>query len=238
MQHLQRLCDLLPAARTFPVSSIANVFDMVAPLLAAHPAYPQVRQALDEAVEGAEGGAARARKSRNRVLQFLGVERPVEALGEIHTMKASTWFGDTLPWALQALLMAGKLYGLLHLPLAAKQCALAVCAAAESSQDPELAPYIAQGLLQAADCDYQAGSSLSSAALSEHAIAAQSLYVDDPWNQEEHPDFRNLVVDSGMAMLAAHQVRPHLVPTCPHPDGRVRADRARRPDPASAGRCQ
>ncbi|MFJ8107807.1 hypothetical protein [Streptomyces sp. NPDC096132] len=212
MAHLQQLCDLLPQAQTFPVASIADAFDLTAPLLAAHPAYPQVRQALDEAVERTEGGIARARKSRNRALQFLRIERPLEALGEVRTMKVSTWFGDTLPWALQALLMAGRLYSLLHLPLAAKQCALAVCVAAGSSQNPTLAPFIAQGLLRASDCDYQAGNLLTSAALSEYAITAQGQYVDDPWNEEEHDDFQAVVVDSGMALLAARQIRPHLVP--------------------------
>ncbi|MGW5768781.1 hypothetical protein ACWEVY_06495 [Streptomyces longwoodensis] len=212
MAHLQHLCDLLPDAQTFPVASIADTFDMVAPLLATHTDYPQVRQALDEAVERAEGGIARARKSRNRALQFLRLERPLEALEEVHTMKVSAWSGDTLPWALQALLLAHRLYSLLHLPLAAKQCALAVCAAAGSSQDPALAPFIAQGLLRAVDCDYQAGNLLTSAALSEYAIKAQGLYVDDPWNEEEHSDFEAVVVDSSMAMLAARQIRPHLVP--------------------------
>lgn len=212
MEHLQHLCDLLPDTQTFPVTPIADAFDTVAPLLAAHAAYLQVREALDEAVERAEGGVARARKSRNRALQFLRAELPLKALGEVHTMKVSTWSGDTLPWALQALLMAGRLYSLLHLPLAAKQCALAVCTAAGSSQDPALAPYIARGLLRAADCDYQAGNLLSSAALSEYAITAQGRYVDDPWNEEEHPDFHTLVIDSSMALLAACQFRPHLVP--------------------------
>ncbi|WP_406733580.1 hypothetical protein [Streptomyces sp. NBC_01794] len=212
MAHLQQLCDLLPQAQTFPVVPIADAFDLTAPLLAMHAAYPRVRQALDEAVERTEGGVARARKSRNRALQFLRIERPLEALGEVHSMKVSTWFGDTLPWALKALLMAGELYGLLHLPLAAKQCALAVCVAAGSSQNPALAPFIAQGLLRAADYDYQAGNLLTSATVSQYAITAQGQYVDDPWNEEEHDDFQTLVVDSSMALLAARQIRPHLVP--------------------------
>ncbi|MFD5858714.1 hypothetical protein [Streptomyces chartreusis] len=225
MEQLQQLCDLLPEAQTFPVTSTADAFDMTAPLLAAHEAYPRVRQTLDDAVERTEGGLARARKSRTRALQFLRAERPLEALGEVHTMKVSTWFGDTLPGALQALLLASRLYSYLHLPLAAKQCALAVCTAAGSSQDPTLAPYIAQGLLRAADCDYQAGNLLTSAALSEYAIQAQGRYVDDPWNEERHTDFHALVTDSSMAMLAARQIRPHLVQALTDVHARTGLDR-------------
>ncbi|MCX5011961.1 hypothetical protein OG765_13315 [Streptomyces sp. NBC_00555] len=211
MAHLQSLCDLLPDAPLFPIERVADIFALLSPLLTDHPAYNQVREALDEATERVEGGAARAKKCQARAIQFLRVDRPLEALAEIHVMKVSTWNGDTLSGALHAMLLASKIYSELNLHLAAKQHCLAASAAASASRKPELMHFIPAGLLRAADCDFLSGSWLSAAALAEHAFEVQALFVDDPWDTDLHRDFAAVVSNHCMMLSASRQTHPQYV---------------------------
>jgi hypothetical protein len=213
MTQLVRLCEALDEAPLFPVETIADYFDLLSPLLTEHPLYRQVRDALDDAADKVAGHAARADRCRGRAIQMLEAGQRLAALAEIHDAKVNWWSGDTLDGSILAMLLAAEIYSNLGLPLAAKQYAMTAAWAAQSSGQPHLIEKTARGILLAASYDYQAGSWLSATFLFKVGIMAHSSLAEQPWDQDQHPHFQDMLVHQAMIVLAAQQIRTDLVST-------------------------
>lgn len=211
MADLVRLCQRLADAPLFPVENIADYFDLLAPALADHPSYREVRDALDDAVERLAGHAAKADRARTRCLRFLASNRLLEALAEIHEAKVNWWQGDTLHGAVLAMLLAADIYAQLRLPIAAKQYALAAAVGANTSNQPDLKILVPRCLSLAATYDYLAGSWLTATHTFRAAALGQGVLVDDPGNLERHTEFAAMLTYQAMILRGARDRRPALV---------------------------
>lgn len=210
MVELARLCQLLSDAPMFPIENVADYFDLVAPALADHPSYREVRDALDDAVERLAGHAAKADRARTRCMRFLGANRLLEALAEIHEAKINWWHGETLQGAVLAMLVASDVYARLRLFLAAKQYALAAAVTANSSNVPDVEVMVPRCLSLAAAHDYAVGSWLTATHVFRAAVLAQGVLVDDPTNLERHTEFADMLTYQSAILVVARGLRPAL----------------------------
>jgi hypothetical protein len=212
LEYLESLVDLLPRAPAFPVGSISEIFQMLAPALAGDPRYTKVRDGLDAAVAIIGGDNAVAEKCRARAMAFRHAGRPLEALRELHEAKINWWHGDTLRGSLLVMRLIGRIYAELRLPHAAKQYALAVATLAAASGEMALQDQIPEGLIEAMDHCHVAGAWGDALAFADIAVRAHSAFAEDAFNPEAHPSLERLDFHAMIVLLAAERFRPEVLP--------------------------
>lgn len=213
MTTLVDLSELLPAARTFPVQTICDLFEAFSPILAVHDHYEKVRNALDEALGSVEGDNAVAERCRSRALSLMKSEKPLLALREFHKARINWFHGDTLRGSLLAMLTISKIYDDLRLPQAAKGYALAAGAVAVSSHDADVIDLVGDSLFQVFHCSYAAGTWLDATAFGQLALLAHGTYAEDAFDHEQHPELVGMDFHQTLICLAARKFRPGLVGT-------------------------
>jgi hypothetical protein len=108
------------------------------------------------------------------------------------------------------MLIVSDIYAQLHLPIAAKQYALAAAVAARSSTQTKLAGFLPRGLSLAASYDYQAGNWLTATHTFRVATTTQGNFAHDPWNLSRHDEFSTMVSYQAMILKTARDLRPGL----------------------------
>jgi hypothetical protein len=206
--YLDRLIDLLPAAQVFPVGSISETFQILAPVLMHDPRYAKVRDSLDAAVAAVEGDQAFARRRRTRAMAFRRAGRLLEALAELHEIKMDLWHGDTLRGALITIRSIGQIYAELRMPHAAKQYALAAAGIALNSGDVELHDLGPEALIDVMDDCHAAGAWGDAMAVANLAAMAHGSFAEDAFNPEAHASLQRLDFHTMLVLLAAERFRP------------------------------
>ena len=172
----------------FPVDSLSQQLQFLAPVLVDYPEWPDLIERVDKAIARVSGQAFAAGRARDRGMAFLRTGRKLEALDEFHRVKIAGWSENTLRGSLLAVRMIAHIYLQIRLPQAAKAYALAAAYVAAASDDDELADMVPSALLQAADADYVAGAWCSAAELTELGFVAQHQLVEgglDSFEQDE-----------------------------------------------------
>lgn len=206
--YLHRLVDLLPAAQVFPVGSISETFQMLAPVLMRDPRYAKVRDSLDAAVAAVEGGQAIAGRRRARAMAFRRAGRLLESLAELHEIKMDLWHGDTLRGALITIRSIGQIYAELQMPHAAKLYALAAAGIALTSEDAELHDLGPEALIDVMDDCHAAGAWGDAMAVANLAATAHGEFAEDAFNPEVHASLQRLDFHTMLVLLAAERFRP------------------------------
>ncbi len=212
LEYLDRLVDLLPRARAFPVGTISETFQMLAPALTGDPRYAKVRDRLDAAVAAVDGDSAVARRCRTRALAFRRAGRLLDALQELHEAKINWWHGDTMRGSLLAMRLIGKIYHELRLPHAAKQYALAAAGVAIISGEAQLQDIAPDALIDAVHYSHAAGAWGDALALANLAAVAHGSLAEDAYDPEAHPDLERLDFHTMIVMLTAERFRPDILP--------------------------
>ena len=210
MHYLRALVDILPNARPFPVSSIAKIFQFLAPALITQPEYKIVRDALDDATAAVEGESARAERCRDRALSLVRAGRYLDGLAELHEAKIGWFHGDTLYGALLILRYIAHLYADLGLMYAAKMYSCGAATMAVASSKAELKAQAAKALLEAMQYAQRTGCWIDAAALGRVAVLARHSLLADPFNYEKHPEFEDTEINAGMELAAIRKYWPDL----------------------------
>jgi hypothetical protein len=209
MSCLKEFVELLPQAPTFPVDSLARLFDMLTPALVDHPLYGPVRSGLDEATSRQAGDAFTAGRCRRRAMSLYRSGRRLAALRELHEAKVNWWHGDTLRGSLLAMLFIARIYGELRMPLAAKQYALSAAFAACTLPQREVRDLAPAGLFEAASYDHLAGAWLSALRMTHAAVLLHTRLAADPWDLDRHDDLATATAHA-VVIQAAVRHRPEL----------------------------
>lgn len=212
MAHMVELVEALPGAPMAPLDQLMTMFDLTSPALIDHPAYVDVRSALDQVTVERAGKSAAGERAQSRALALLQADRPLDALREIHAAKLSWLNGDAVEGAAIMMLLASAVYGELGLPLAAKQYAMSAASIVKAAEDPGLAVLMARGLVLTATYEHQAGQWLTATSTFRVGIWAQSQLAGDPWSFERYPYFRSMLVDQCFIIRTATALRPTLLP--------------------------
>jgi hypothetical protein len=200
------LAASLPQLPLFPVDEMARLLELLSPLLVDEDSWSDIVMAVDTAVARAEGDAAAGDRALGRAQALLAANRLLDALGELHNAKIRFFHGDHPRSLASTLLALGDVYGKLHLPLAARQHALAAATAARASETDEVGDLVPHALFMASEHDYRAGSFASALQVLRVAMLAQHALVDpdvDPWSER---DFGRAVVTAGYSFKAAHDL--------------------------------
>lgn len=209
MSCLAELVDLLADAPTYPVDSLANYFDMLAPVLADHPLYDRVRGGLDEVTSRQSGDAAKAQRCRARAISLCRSGNWLAALRDLHEAKVTWWHGDTMRDALLSMRFLSRVYSELAMPLAAKQYALSVAYAASVLPQRDLTDLVPAGLFAAANADHSTGAWLSALRMTHAAVVLHTQFAAAPWNFDRHRDLATATAHATMIQAAARH-RPQL----------------------------
>ena len=212
LEYLDRLVELLPQARAFPVGTVSETFQMLAPALTGDPRYAKVRDRLDAAVAAVSGDRAVAERCRTRALAFRRAGRLLDALRELHEAKINWWNGDTLRGSLLAMRLIGQIYNELGLPHAAKQYALAAAGIAITSEETQLQDIGPDALADAVHYGHAAGAWGDALALANLAVIAHGSLAEDAYDPEAHPDLERLDFHTMIVLLAAERFRPDTLP--------------------------
>lgn len=208
MQSLLEIGKATSNIPLFPVTPVAQVFEIMSPFLVDHPLYREVREHLDRATEDTEGKSARGQRALERANRMLESGHLLGALGEVQEAKLNWWRGDTVAHGVEMSLMASELYLRIGLPLAAKQYALSAATLAKSANDPAVAGYIPQGLMQSALCDYSSGMWLSAVSLAKIGVEAHAYLNEAPGDAARHPFLDRLVESQAHAYAIARRSYP------------------------------
>lgn len=196
----------LPELPLFPVDGMARTLELLSPLLVDQDGWSAIVAAVDEAVARAEGDAAAGDRALARAQALFSVDRLLAALDELHNAKLRFFHGDHPRSLASTLLALGDLYGKLHLPLAARQHALAAAKAAGASDADEVACLLPHALFMASEHDYRAGSFASALQVLQVAMFAQQALVDpevDPWAAR---DFGRGLLTAGVCFNSAQDL--------------------------------
>jgi hypothetical protein len=212
MSRLEQLAAILPSVPALPVENICDLFEMFTPAFARDPRYPMVRDALDLAIQGVEGGNAVADRCRNRALSLWQSGQSLEALHEIHEAKVNWWHGDTLRGSILMFRFAARIYSQLKLPHAAKQYASVAAAIASASNDPGLSDLIPQAWSEAAVYAYEAGAWMDTTKLISRSRLAHAHFAEHAFDFDAHPHLETEDVHQAFVYAAARSYRPGLLP--------------------------
>lgn len=210
MAYLDSLVDLIPHARAYSVTSVAKVFNVMAPVLADHPAYRKVRDGLDAATADVEGEAAKAERCRDRGTAFVRADKPLLALAELHNAKVSWFNGDTLYGSVLTMRFIAKLYSDLKLSYAAKMYACAAAAIAAMHRDDDINDQLPKALLEAAGYVQRAGSWVDGAGLSSIALLARAVHLPEPFDLDKYPELDHHHTNSMLELSVIQKLWPKL----------------------------
>jgi hypothetical protein len=211
MAAWSELASLLGETPLFPVESWSKQLEFLAPLLVSQPGWAEIEDAVDAAIERLHGGDAAASRARDRAVRLQEAGRLRDALGEFHKAKMRWWTGDSLRGALLCMLAIAQVYKSLELPLAAKQYALAVAGAAQSSGDEDVVDLMPKAVMIASEIDYAAGAWVSALELADIGLFGHAVLVDADENPWAERDLSGALLTIGMALRAARGFRPELV---------------------------
>jgi hypothetical protein len=213
MQWLEQLVEVLPSARAYSVSSLSRLFDMFAPAFARFESYKRVRNGLDEAVARVHSDGAMGHKLRDRGVNLLENEMPLEGLVELHEAKLRWFHGDLMYGSVLALRLIAQTYAQLGLHLAAKMYALDAVALAGLNRYDNTKEQIASAVLEAASYSLTSGCQLDASALTNLALAAHGQFDSDAFNFERHPHFQRHAVNSALQLAVIRQLWPEMEPS-------------------------
>ncbi|RIJ77995.1 hypothetical protein D1871_04735 [Nakamurella silvestris] len=219
MDNLDKLIDLLPRARAYSVSRLAEMFTMHAPLMSEHPSYVKVRDGLDTATAGVLGESVTAERNRDRAVSFVKAGRPLDALLELHNAKVNWFNGDTLYGTVLTMRYIGRLYAGLGLMYAAKMYACTGFALAMAHGDADAKEHAPKALMEAAQYSQNAGCWVDAAGLTEIALLVRSEYLSDPFDFDKHPDLADHRHRAALELAAIRKFWPDVEPliTAAHP---------------------
>lgn len=210
MNYLDSLVDLLPHARVYAVSTIATLFDFMAPVVAGHPSYRKIRDGLDAATADVEGEAAKAERCRDRGSAFVKAGKSLLALAELHNAKVSWLNGDTLYGSVLTMRFIATLYSGLGLSYAAKMYACTAAAIAAVHGEDELNEQLPKALLEAAGYVQRAGCWVDGAGLSSAALLARASHLPEPFDLDKYPELDNHHTNSLLELSLVRKLWPDL----------------------------
>ena len=178
----------------FPIKRVADLLQLLVPLWSNDDEWRNLLDNVDGAVGERSGKHVVAERARDRAVLLLQYGRRLDALEEFHKVKIDWWSGEMLRGSLLAMFFIADLYFQMRLPQAAKSYALAVSYIAYSNGDEELADLVPAGLLMAAKADFLAGAWCSATELYELGLAAQSEFVEDGLDSEQHPEVHDAIL--------------------------------------------
>lgn len=184
MEAWSELVATLTDAQLFPVDRFAEQLGVIAPLIAHHPLYRDIANAVDKRVEATGGRAAAAARCRDRAIQLRNQNLCVAALREFHQAKVGWWSGDSLRGSLLSMFLLADCYEQLGFLHAAKHWLLLAARIAADSGDDDLQDLFAQGVCLSAHMDYLLGNWATSAGTAEtglllHSNLVSALDLDD-----------------------------------------------------------
>lgn len=210
MDYLQKLAELLPDARAFPVETVAELFQFFAPAFLKHPDYMTVRDALDEATAAVQGESARAERCRDRAVALTEADEPLEALAELHDAKLAWFHGDTLHGAILVMRFIGQIYAGLGLMYAAKLYSCTAASLAVTNSDPDIKAQAATALLETMQHSQRAGCWLDAAAHGQVAVLARASLLPDPFDYDNHPELGHAEMNAAFELAAIREYWPAL----------------------------
>ena len=207
------LMEIIEATPLFPITRVADLLQLLVPLWSRQSEWRVLLDEVDEAVGQRSGKHAVADRARYRALTLLQAGRRIDALEEFHKVKIDWWSGETLRGSLLSMVFIAELYFEMRLPQASKSYALAVSYIAYTSGDEDLADLVPAGLLMAAKSDFLAGAWCSATALYELGLVAQSEFVEDGLDSEQHPQVHDAVLRLTFIDSCARNVDSELANT-------------------------
>lgn len=179
------LTTLLEKAPLFPVERFADHLSILTPLIADHPRYRDIADAVDAQIVKTSGHAAAAARCRDRAIALRRSDHYLAALREFHQAKAGWWSGDSIRGSLLAMFLLADCYEQLGFLHAAKHWVLLAARVAADSGDDDLQDLFAQGVCLAAHMDYGLGNWATSAGTAEaglilHSNLVSALDLQDP----------------------------------------------------------
>lgn len=208
MEYLDQLVSLIQDARAYPISSIAQLFNLFAPALSSHRLYVKVRDALDIATSTVEGDAVLAERCRDRAIAFSKAGKPLEALAEMHAAKVGWFHGDSMYGAVIAARYIAQLYSNIGLTYAGKMYACSAIMFAHGNPDRDVQAQLPSAFFELAEIAHSSGCWVDAAALTEVALLAHSAFATRAFDELEHNDLHSRAINELMALLAVRSFWP------------------------------
>lgn len=208
MSYFDQLVSLIPDARAYPISTLAQLFDLFAPALSSHEHYASIRDALDEAVATVDGDGALAERCRDRAIAFSKAGKPLDALAEMHSVKIKWFHGDSMYGAVVAARYIAKLYASIGFVYAGKMYASSAIMFTHGSSDADVQAQMPTAFFEIAELAHLSGCWIDAAALTEVALLAHNSFAVHAFELSKHDNLNTRLLNEVMALTAIRAFWP------------------------------
>jgi hypothetical protein len=212
-QLLNAWWDVVKAAEDapfFPVAHVADLVELIAPLVGDHPAFRALRDDIDKLCSVRASSHEVADRSRRRALAHLEAGRRLAAIDELHRAKAGWFTGQEMGNSILAMLLLSRCYADLGLHIAARYYAAGATYIALHSEDDDVHRLASSAGFALAQTFYSAGEGMTYILSLRQIIGLHLRIARDPTDLEQHQDFQRALLHATIFRAVAHRLAPDL----------------------------
>lgn len=207
-----KVLDAAEETPFFPIWHVADFVELMAPVMAARPAWRRLRNKIDELTRVRSGGHAVAEQSERRGFDHLEAGRLRLAIDELQRAKVGWFSGERLEASLRLLRHLADCYADLGLALAARYYAAGATYLALHSDDDDIRALMPGSAFQLVRILRAGGETLSSLSMMRQALAMHFTLEKRPTDLEAHPMFKAALEESAIGYAVVRRLAPGVIP--------------------------
>lgn len=196
----------------YPVKQVANILELVTPLLGTHPRFRPIADDVDELVAERAGSGAAAEQARRRAVAHLKAKRNIAALNELQKAKVGWFSGETMDGSILSMLVISQSLSKLNLNFAARYYAAGALFIALKHDDDRVKQHIAEAHFELAGTFVAAGEGITYIYALANALDAHHALASDPHDWTKHPHVQTSVAQAVALRAAALHLDRAIVP--------------------------
>lgn len=196
----------------FPVVYIADIFEVLTPVIGSHPQFRPLVDEIDRLVADRAGMQAAADLARRRALAHFDAGHRLLAIDELHRAKISWFTGETMEGSVLSMLTISECYFDLGLLAAARYYSAGALFIAMRSEDEQVKRRLARAALNLADTFHAAGEGITFFHSIQAALVAHDAVAIDPTDWSKHPQIQRTIAHAAIYRAIARRLAPELLP--------------------------
>lgn len=195
----------------YPVSHIAELIEILGPIVGHSSRFRELRDKIDCLVEERAGAHEVAERSRRRAAAYLKSGNRLAAIDELQRAKVGWFSGENMPGSVLAMLVLADCYSELGLHIAARYYAAGAAYIALHSEDERVRARLPRACFTLVQTFYSGGEGLTYVLCLGQVIGTHVLLARDPLDVDAHPELGRALAHAAIYRAAAARLAPHLL---------------------------
>jgi hypothetical protein len=197
----------------FPTAHIADLVEMLAPIVGDHDGFRGLRNDIDRITEQRAGSHEVADRSWRRALAHFQAGNRLAAIDELQRAKVGSFTGDEMVSSVLAMLALSECYTELGLHIAARYYAAGATYIALHSEDEDIHRLLPKAGFSLAQTFYGGGECTTFILTLRQLLGVHLSVSQDPLNFDKYPELQRVIVHAGVFRAVADRMAPHVKDT-------------------------